>query len=95
MVCLIALSAFSTYILLVPSHSLSLILDLVDLAMGFRFELLLIAGINILACFAFERYAERPITRIIKQIKRVVRRRRERERRNQGEQYKIIESNMR
>ena len=95
MICLVGLGAFSTYILLSPAHSIALVLDLMYLATSFRFELLGIAVINILACFAFERYAERPIARLIKNIKRSLRRRREKERKYQGDQYKVIESNMR
>lgn len=97
-ICLVGLGIFSTYILLAPSHPIALILDIIDTPTSFRLELLVIAIINILACFSFERYAERPIAKAIAHAKRALRRRRRKDGRGGGEgdhQYKIIEGNMR
>lgn len=95
--CLIGLGAFSTYVLLAPAQSITLILDIIDFTFRFRLELLMIAVINIGACFAFERFAERPITGLISQTKRFMRSRKgKRDRKHEsGHQYKIIEGNMR
>ncbi|ODN81649.1 hypothetical protein L202_02049 [Cryptococcus amylolentus CBS 6039] len=68
--CLVALGAFSTYIVLSPAKSIALILDLMSLKFGFKLQLLGIAGINIIASFAFERFGERPISRLIVGVKR-------------------------
>jgi cation-transporting ATPase 13A3/4/5 len=54
----------------------------------------LISLVNIVLCFSFERYAERPIARLIAVTKRAWRRRRGR-RHGTEVQYKIIEGNMR
>lgn len=62
--------------------------------MGFKFQLLAIAAVNILFCFGFERFAERPIARVIAVVKRAYRRRRGR-RHGTEVQYKIIEGEMR
>ena len=96
-ICLLALGAFSTYVLLAPAQSISLILDIVDFSFRFRIQLLLIAVINILTCFAFERFAERPIARLISHFKRYMRARKGRRGRKHGalHQYKVIEGNMR
>jgi len=93
-ICLLGLGGFSTYVLIAPAQSLAVLLDIIGLPLRFKLELLGIAVINIAACFAFERYAERPITRTIAHVKRLWRGRRGRRGRNEH-QYKIIEGNMR
>ena len=82
------LGGFSTYILLGPARPIALILDIIDFTMEFRLELLAIAVINVVACFAFDRYAERPLSRFINHARRAFKRR-ERGRRH-GEGYKAI-----
>jgi cation-transporting ATPase 13A2 len=96
-VCLVGLGAFSIYVLLAPAQSISLILDIINFTFRFRLELLMIAVINIAACFAFERFAERPIARGISHAKRLLRSRKGRRDRKHagGHQYKIIEGDMR
>ncbi|EIW73562.1 hypothetical protein TREMEDRAFT_67419 [Tremella mesenterica DSM 1558] len=95
-ICLVSLGAFSTYVLLSPSTPIALILDIISLPIRFKFELLLIAAINIIACFTFERFAERPIAKVISYTRRLYRTRRGKKRHERGEhQYKVIEGNMR
>lgn len=92
---LIGLGGFSAYVLLSPAHSIALILDIINSPFGYRVELLVIAVINIIACFSFERYAERPIARTIAHVKRLIRRRRRKDGVRDGPSYKVIEGNMR
>jgi cation-transporting ATPase 13A2 len=82
-------------VLIAPAHSIAVILDIITFTLRFKLELLVIAAINIVACFAFERYAERPITRAIAQAKRMWRGRRGRRGKHGEHQYKAIEGNMR
>jgi len=94
--CLIGLGAFSTYVLLTPARPIARILDIIDFTLRFRIELLVIAAVNIVVCFAFERFVERPIARLISQTKRYIRKRRGRDRRLAGQtKYKQIEGDMR
>jgi cation-transporting ATPase 13A2 len=97
MICLVGLTAFSTYVLIAPSQSLALVLDLMDIPMSFRLELLGIVILNTIACVCFERYAERPIARWIKRVKNwwLGRKHRERRKTSSGKVYKTIEGNMR
>jgi cation-transporting ATPase 13A2 len=92
---LIFLGGFSAYVLLSPAHSIALILDIINIPFGYRVELLVIAFINIIACFSFERYAERPIAKTIAHVKRMIRRRRRKDGVRDGPSYKVIEGNMR
>ncbi|WVQ83070.1 hypothetical protein IAT38_005208 [Cryptococcus sp. DSM 104549] len=87
--CLVGLSAFSAYVLLSPAKSIALILDIIDFDMGFKLQLLAIAIVNIVACFAFERFAERPISRMIVNLKRW------RWRRGRRRDYKPVEREVR
>ena len=89
------LGGFSTYVLIGPAHSIALILDIITLPLRFKFELLMIAVINIGAAFAFDKFAERPITRLIVQTRRLLRTRRGRRERRHGtdNQYKVIDQN--
>ena len=94
--CLLGLSAFSTYVLLAPARSLALILDIIALPFRFKIELLVIVLVNIVLAFAFESYAERPLTRLIVQVRRMFRRKGRRERRNAGEaRYEPIDAQSR
>jgi cation-transporting ATPase 13A2 len=97
MICLVGLTAFSAFVLIAPTQGLALVLDLMDIPMGFRLELLGIVILNTIACFSFERYAERPIARWIKRVKNwwLGRKQRERRKNNSGKVYKTIEGNMR
>ncbi|KAK1925519.1 putative cation transporting ATPase [Papiliotrema laurentii] len=88
LLCFVVLGGFSTYILLGPARPIALILDIIDFTMEFKLELLAIAVINVVACFAFDRYAERPLSRFINHARRAFKRR-ERGRRH-GEGYKAI-----
>ncbi|OWZ71730.1 hypothetical protein AYX14_02820 [Cryptococcus neoformans] len=69
-ICLTVLTSFSAYILLSPAASIAVILDITDLKFTFRLQLLAVAAVNILASFAFEKFAERPISRMIVFAKR-------------------------
>lgn len=69
-ICLVGLTSFSTYILLSPAKSIALILDIINFNFAFKLQLLAIAAVNILASFAFEKFAERPISRLIVFAKR-------------------------
>ncbi|WVQ96650.1 hypothetical protein IAU59_003756 [Kwoniella sp. CBS 9459] len=89
MVCLIGLGAFSTYVLLAPAHSIALILDIIDFTWSFKLQLLAIAVVNILAAFAFERFGERPIGRMIVALKRW------KSRRGRRRDYKPLEREVR
>jgi hypothetical protein len=97
MICLVGLTAFSAYVLIAPTLGIALVLDLMVLSLAFRFQLLGIVIVNAIACFAFERYAERPIARMIKRVKNwwTGRKQRERRRTTSGKVYKTIEGNMR
>ena len=95
MICLVGLGGFSTYVLLSPAHSLALILDIIDLPYSFKLQLLLIAVVNIFACFGFERFAERPIAKAISMTRRFIRAKRGKKRHDREHQYKAIESSMR
>lgn len=75
MICLIGLGGFSTYVLLAPTAWIANILDIIDLPFSFQLQLLAVAIVNIILCFGFERYAERPIARVIAYTKRAWRRR--------------------
>jgi cation-transporting ATPase 13A3/4/5 len=92
-ICLLGLTGFSTFVLLSPTHAISLVLDIIDFTLHFRFELLAIVVINVIACFVFERYAERPMARMVGVIKNWSRGRRGRLRRRTtgGKVYKTIE----
>ncbi len=91
--CLTGLTAFSTFVLLSPTHSISLILDIVLFSLQFRFELLFIVIVNILLSFGFERYAERPVARIVGLMKNWIKGRKGKGRRRTtgGKVYKTIE----
>ncbi|EKC97467.1 cation transporting ATPase [Trichosporon asahii var. asahii CBS 8904] len=78
MICLVGLLSFSTYILLEPSKAIAKLLDIIALPSSFKLQLLGIAIFNIVVCFGFERYAERPIARGIGHFKRWIRRHRKR-----------------
>lgn len=69
-ICLVGLTSFSTYILLSPAKSIALILDIINFNFTFKLQLLAIAAVNILTSFAFEKFAERPISRLIVFVKR-------------------------
>nr|XP_019012720.1 cation-transporting ATPase 13A3/4/5 [Kwoniella pini CBS 10737]OCF51501.1 cation-transporting ATPase 13A3/4/5 [Kwoniella pini CBS 10737] len=69
-ICLLGLGAFSTYVLMSPAQSIALILDIIKLPLDFKLELLAVAIINIAAAFAFEKFGERPIGRMMVAIKR-------------------------
>jgi cation-transporting ATPase 13A3/4/5 len=75
--CLAALTGFSAYVLLQPSAFVADVLHIMALPGSFRLQLLGIAAANVGLCFAFERWAERPIARAIAGMKRWGRRRRE------------------
>lgn len=92
------LTVFSTYVLLAPAHSIALLLDIIDLTYRFRLELLAVVIVNVVACFAFERYAERPIARLVGNVKRWWLGRRSTKSRRRiasGKMYKTIEGSMR
>ncbi len=98
MICLTVLTGFSLYVLLAPSQSIALILDLMSVTMRFRLELLAIVFANIVLCFSFERYAERPIARAIGHFKKWMHGRKaskNRRRITSGKMYKTIEGSMR
>lgn len=96
MACLVGLSAFSTFVLLAPTRSLALVLDIIDLTLRFRVELLVIVIANVALCFGYERYAERPIARLIGVYKNWLRNRsKARRRMTSGKMYKAIEGAMR
>jgi cation-transporting ATPase 13A3/4/5 len=86
---LIGLGGFSTYVLLGPAHSIALFLDIIDFTFQFKLELLTIAIINIVACFAFERYGEKPIGRAIFNIRRYFRTRKNKKDRHH---YKAVDA---
>jgi cation-transporting P-type ATPase 13A2 len=92
-ICLIGLTAFSTFVLISPTHSISLILDIISLSLQFRFELLLIVFVNIVLSFGFERFAERPAARMVGLMKNWIRGRKGKGRRRTagGKVYKTIE----
>ncbi|WRT67812.1 uncharacterized protein IL334_004786 [Kwoniella shivajii] len=87
-ICLLGLGAFSTYVLLSPAQPIALILDIIQLPLQFKFELLVIAVINIAAAFGFEKFGEKPIGRMIVAIKRWRGRKR-------GRGYRAIEREVR
>jgi len=91
--CFVVLTAFSAWVLLAPSKSVALVLDIIDLTYRFRFELLAIIIVNIVCCFAFERYAERPLARMVGNVRKWFARRGGRSRRVAGKAYKHIEVN--
>ncbi|KAL7423997.1 hypothetical protein Q5752_001582 [Cryptotrichosporon argae] len=93
--CLLGLGAFSTYVLLAPSRAIALVLDIAAVPAGFKAELLAIVALNIGACFAFERWAERPIARALALAKRWQRRRRGRKHGHPDNHYKVIEGSLR
>ena len=88
MACFVILGAFSTYILLTPAQPIRLILEIMELTTKFKVELLIIALINIIACFAFDRFGERPVNRTMNQLRRMMRRRRKTRHENQ---YRAID----
>ncbi|BEI83020.1 hypothetical protein CcaverHIS002_0308880 [Cutaneotrichosporon cavernicola] len=94
MACLVALTSFSVYALLAPSKAVALVLDLIDLPSYFKLQLLGVAIVNVMLCFGYERFAERPIARTIARIKRWNRRRLGRKN-HPDNHYKVIEGNMR
>jgi len=91
--CFVVLTAFSAWVLLAPSKSVALVLDIIELTYRFRFELLAIIIVNIVCCFAFERYAERPLARMVGNVRKWFARRGGRSRRVAGKAYKNIEVN--
>jgi cation-transporting ATPase 13A3/4/5 len=88
-ICLTALTGFSTYVLLAPSELVANILHIMSLPWSFRLQLLAVAAVNIAVCFGFERFAERPIARILNHIKRAYRRTRRGDR--DREHYRPLE----
>ena len=90
LICFIVLGGFSTYVLLGPAKPIAQFLDIIDFTMKFKLELLFIAVVNIIACFAFDRYAERPLNRLMFSIRRLFRRR-GRGRRHGDNAYKAVD----
>lgn len=68
--CFAVLSAFSTYVLLAPSKTVSSILDIIGLTTDFKFVLLGIVIANIGLCVMFERYAEKPLARMVGNLRK-------------------------
>lgn len=94
LLCLAGLTGFSSYVLLNPSTTVALILDIISLPMGFKAQLLAVAVVNIGLCFGFERYAEKPIARAIASVKRWNRRRHGRRYGHGDNHYKVIEASL-
>ncbi|WVO12601.1 hypothetical protein L204_100206 [Cryptococcus depauperatus] len=69
-ICLLVLVSFSTYVLLSPANSIALILDIIHFNFSFKLQLLLIVLVNVAASSAFEKFGERPISRLIVSMKR-------------------------
>jgi hypothetical protein len=80
MACLTLLTAFSAYVLLIPAGPIKLFLDLMDLNMAFRLQLLGIVGLNVGFCFASEKWAEKALVVVYQKARNWARQRS----RNQG-----------
>ncbi|WWC88708.1 uncharacterized protein L201_003621 [Kwoniella dendrophila CBS 6074] len=89
-ICLLGLGAFSTYVLMSPAQSLALILDIIKLPFDFKLRLLLVAIVNIAAAFGFERFGEKPISRLIVAINK-----KWRGRRRAGRGYRAVDREVR
>lgn len=78
-VCITALSAFSTWVLFGPSVSVGLILDLVTLPWIGRMAIAIAVLANVGASFAYERWVHEPIAAMVKILWKVSGRRRRRD----------------
>jgi hypothetical protein len=76
---------FSTYILLFPAPPIAVFLDLT-----FKLQLLGIVALNIVLCFASERYAETALVKVWVRGRNWWRGKRSRGRRSGGKLYKSI-----
>ncbi|KAL7416022.1 hypothetical protein BDY24DRAFT_337463 [Mrakia frigida] len=94
--CLTVLTGFSSYILLFPSIPVSLFLDLMDIDMGFKLQLLGIVAINALACVAADKFVEGWIVKGWTKTRNWWRGRSTRSRRRTtgGKLYKAVESRL-
>lgn len=92
MACLTLLTAFSAYVLLIPAGPIKLFLDLMDLNMNFRLQLLGIVALNVGLCFASEKWAEKALVVVYQKARNWARDRRRHngKRRNNGKLYKSI-----
>jgi hypothetical protein len=81
---------FSTYILLFPAPPIAVFLDLMTLDLTFKLQLLGIVALNIVLCFASERYAETALVKVWVRGRNWWRGKRSRGRRSGGKLYKSI-----
>lgn len=88
--CFVALAGFSTYILWAPTVALQLILDLMSIDSSFKLQLTAIVILNIVLCFASERWAEGAIVNAYSKARSWLRRRSRGARHVKGPAYKRI-----
>lgn len=90
MLCLALLFGFSTLLLMAPSAVLSSLLELIDIPMQARLELLVVVFVNVVLSAGFERWCQGILSDFIGRIIRLLRTRRGR--RVDGKVYKAVES---
>lgn len=76
MACLTVLTGFSTYVLMFPAIPVQLFLDLMDLSTSFKLKLLGIVALNVVLCFASEKWAEKALVTLYAKVRNWVRNRR-------------------
>lgn len=92
MACLTVLTGFSGYVLLFPAAPVQVFLDLMDLDMAFKLQLLGIVALNVALCFASEKWAESALVVLYSKGRNWYRARaRSGKRRNNGKLYKSID----
>lgn len=90
MICLVVLSGFSILLLIAPPAALSSLLELIDIPMRARGELLVLVLINIVLSAVFERWCQEIISSFVGGVIRLLHR--PRGRRADGKVYKAVES---
>ncbi|EJU04071.1 Ca-transporting ATPase [Dacryopinax primogenitus] len=95
MLCLVALTGFSTFVLLDPPTALSLLLDLVPLPTSGKLTILLAAVLNVLVCWSFEEWGARQVSDLIGFVRRNMRSQSAARRVKEGKAYKAVEGGMR
>ena len=88
MVCIGMLSAFSALVLLAPPQALAALLELMNVPVQARLELIVVVGINVVLSVGFEKWCQEVVASMVGTLIR----RRRRERRLHGKVYKAVES---
>lgn len=82
------LSAFSALVLLAPPHGLMSLLELMNVPIQARLEMVVVVGVNVCLSVGFEKWCQEAVASMVGKLMR----RRRRGRRLNGKVYKAVES---